>query len=125
VERLRAATGRSLSHSPQRRVKEDSESPRGRTHLALAGVAGVWWSQFRPQQAFCAVTQCLCESKKPTHEETKRAGGRDYHPAVSPEFLGPRHTQVPSTLTPERISPLSLWFGKENVRLFKGTLLGY
>ena len=37
-------------------------------HLALAGVAGVWWGQLRPQQVLCAVTQRLCEDKNAVWE---------------------------------------------------------
>lgn len=57
----RAAAGVESATDHRGGRRGDFGSPEGRrAHLALAGVAGVWWGQLRPQQVLCAVTQGLC-----------------------------------------------------------------
>lgn len=56
----RAAAGQE-SATDHRGGRGDFGSPQGRrAHQALAGVAGVWRGQLRPQQVLRAVTQGLC-----------------------------------------------------------------
>lgn len=114
---------RGVAATAYRGGREGFGSPRGRrAHLALAGVARVRRGQLRAQQAFCAVTQSLCEDKNSLLGGKGEAGGKSPLTHCVPRLLRPRAYSYPQHLDSKRRSPLSPGVSKENLDFLKSPL---